>query len=627
MLFGLVSCLALTAQVQTLTEIRGAVVDTVQVGFESIRYVEQGPSTNSVVLLDRRFETTTSMEDIGDCRFTKFVDQATGNQVRVNTSYVTRVAENIYGTATIVTEFRTWTANEAFPLEVDSNCSTSGGGGQAIGEINTYYVSGALGNDGTGEVGNQLLSYQTLDGTPWTTQDNVVFRDGVDTLTTSYEAMRSFTTLRGSSLFLRNTTADTSSFFVNGGSFDLNVQGELSADIQTEAVFKFNDYCKFNGKIDRVTMPDSKTGLATFFYWGAGDYNLEVDEVVHTSASDLVWISDEFAPYTDLDSSSYKIRINKYHSIRNGNQGNRVIWLYGPRVNNTDTIRNIFFDARIDQYTYDFSSLPSYNSAVYRLGGSSDRLVTENSTINLSLGRYECVEYPTTPLSVGYVNSPSGKVVVVNGAVEHLYNQMGGFINSHSKVAIESFRDTTAYTPFYNFGNSSDRSSIEFDLGYLTVRGPVFSGASTMDNSTTTVSVKKATVMDSVHCVLLRDVLTNGSELIIEGHFVGLDSTYAPIGLWSASVDASSKIILRDVKIETENQYAIVSEEPITLHVQGTLDLGGKPVGPNVTLVYLDTDYPSYANTAAAAADTNLLPGQIFKVTNGDGTSTLHVKD
>jgi hypothetical protein len=36
---------------------------------------------------------------------------------------------------------------------------------------------------------------------------------------------------------------------------------------------------------------------------------------------------------------------------------------------------------------------------------------------------------------------------------------------------------------------------------------------------------------------------------------------------------------------------------------------------------------PSYASTAAAAADGALLQGSFFKVTNGNGTSQLHIKD
>lgn len=36
---------------------------------------------------------------------------------------------------------------------------------------------------------------------------------------------------------------------------------------------------------------------------------------------------------------------------------------------------------------------------------------------------------------------------------------------------------------------------------------------------------------------------------------------------------------------------------------------------------------PSYASTAAAAADGALTSGQVFKVPNGDGTSAIHVKD
>lgn len=36
---------------------------------------------------------------------------------------------------------------------------------------------------------------------------------------------------------------------------------------------------------------------------------------------------------------------------------------------------------------------------------------------------------------------------------------------------------------------------------------------------------------------------------------------------------------------------------------------------------------PSYASTAAAAGDTNLSSGSFFKVTNGNGTSALHIKD
>lgn len=47
---------------------------------------------------------------------------------------------------------------------------------------------------------------------------------------------------------------------------------------------------------------------------------------------------------------------------------------------------------------------------------------------------------------------------------------------------------------------------------------------------------------------------------------------------------------------------------------------------------YVDTKvaipgYPSYASTAAAAADVALASGSVFKVKNGDGTAALHIKD
>lgn len=38
-------------------------------------------------------------------------------------------------------------------------------------------------------------------------------------------------------------------------------------------------------------------------------------------------------------------------------------------------------------------------------------------------------------------------------------------------------------------------------------------------------------------------------------------------------------------------------------------------------------EYPAYVSTADAAADIALLAGSAFKVTNGDGTSAVHIKD
>lgn len=92
----------------------------------------------------------------------------------------------------------------------------------------------------------------------------------------------------------------------------------------------------------------------------------------------------------------------------------------------------------------------------------------------------------------------------------------------------------------------------------------------------------------------------------------------------------------------TDNRFGINNISPsYILDVNGdvrisntagtaTMGLGRDANGKIVDLGFMPvngTSVPAYANTAAAAADGALAAGSFFKVTNGDGTSQIHIKD
>lgn len=136
----------LLSQVETLVEVRGTVEDTIQVGTYNIKYIVAGTPNSSVVTLDRTIVTSTSADSIGTCGFMKFTDQATGGLIKANADHITRVAENIYGTATVVVDTKSWTASEAYPLPY-AECAGGGSGSPSTPSVPQEKWEGVSGVD------------------------------------------------------------------------------------------------------------------------------------------------------------------------------------------------------------------------------------------------------------------------------------------------------------------------------------------------------------------------------------------------------------------------------------------------------------------------------------------------
>lgn len=72
-------------------------------------------------------------------------------------------------------------------------------------------------------------------------------------------------------------------------------------------------------------------------------------------------------------------------------------------------------------------------------------------------------------------------------------------------------------------------------------------------------------------------------------------------------------------------------DDAMVIGSNGNVGIGGVGIFPTEKLHVAGsiraTTIPNYANTTVAAADTSLLSGSMFKVSNGDGTSSLHIKD
>jgi hypothetical protein len=81
------------------------------------------------------------------------------------------------------------------------------------------------------------------------------------------------------------------------------------------------------------------------------------------------------------------------------------------------------------------------------------------------------------------------------------------------------------------------------------------------------------------------------------------------------------------------NKLYISNSNTATPLIGGDFSTGNLGIGTATPATKLDVNgnikavVPAYLSTAAAAADVALLTGSMFKVTNGDGTSQLHIKD
>lgn len=111
----------------TIIEKRGGETDEIQISDHEIMYAQEDGTGAVIITTERRIETTTNIDDISGCGFSKFIDISSGLAIKVNSIYVDRVNENVYGTSTVVLGSKTWTTTEAFPL-VFSDCGGGGSG-------------------------------------------------------------------------------------------------------------------------------------------------------------------------------------------------------------------------------------------------------------------------------------------------------------------------------------------------------------------------------------------------------------------------------------------------------------------------------------------------------------------